>query len=42
MVSWIEAPHFFRSDSLIVLYVGEEDAVVEALKVVLGPQIAGS
>jgi len=42
MVSWIEAPHFFRSGSLIVLYVGEEDLVVETLKVVLGPQIAGS
>ena len=41
MVSWIEAPHFFRSGSLIVLYVGEEDVVVEALKAVLGPQIAG-
>ena len=42
MVSWIEAPHFFRSGSLIVLYVGEEDVVVDALKAVLGPQIAGS
>ncbi len=41
MVSWIEAPHFFRSGSLIVLYVGEEDAIVEALNAVLGPQIAG-
>ncbi len=41
MVSWIEAPHFFRSGSLIVLYVGEEDAIVEALQGVLGPQIAG-
>ena len=41
MVSWIETPHFFRSGSLIVLYVGEEDSVVEALQVVLGLQIAG-
>ena len=41
MVSWIDAPHFFRSESLIVLYVGEEDSVVDALQVVLGPQIAG-
>ncbi len=41
MVSWIEAPHFFRSGSLIVLYVGEEDSVIETLQVVLGPQIAG-
>lgn len=41
MVSWIEAPHFFRSGSLIVLYVGEKDAIVEALQGVLGSQIAG-
>ena len=41
MVSWIEAPHFFRSGRLIVLYVGGEDAVVEALQAALGPQIAG-
>ncbi len=41
MVSWIEAPHFFRSGRLIVLYVGDKDAIVETLNVVLGPQIAG-
>jgi len=41
MVSWVEAPHFFRSGSLIVLYVGEDDAVVDDLQAVLGPQIAG-
>ena len=41
MVSWVEAPHFFRTGNLIVLYVGEEDAIIEALEVVLGPQIAG-
>ncbi len=41
MVSWIEAPHFFRSGSLIALYVGEEASVIETLQVVLGPQIAG-
>jgi hypothetical protein len=41
MISWVEAPHFFRSGSLIALYVGEEDAVVEALEAVLGPQLAG-
>lgn len=40
-VLWVEAPHFFRSGSLIVLYVGEEDSVIETLQVVLGPQIAG-
>ena len=41
MVSWVEAPHFFRTGKLIVLYVGEADAIIEALQVVLWPQIAG-
>jgi hypothetical protein len=41
MISWVEAPHFFRSGNLIVLYVGEVDAIVEALQAILGPQIAG-
>ncbi|GMR10225.1 MAG: hypothetical protein BMS9Abin28_1046 [Anaerolineae bacterium] len=41
MISWVEPPHFYKSGKLIVLYVGEEDAVVEVLEDVLGPQIAG-
>jgi hypothetical protein len=41
MISWVKAPHFYRSGKLIVLYVGEEDPVVDALEVVLGPQFAG-
>ena len=39
--SFDQAPHVFVSGSLIVLYVGEEDSVIETLQVVLGPQIAG-
>ncbi len=41
MVSWVSAPHFYGSGKLIVLYVGEEEAVVAALGNILGPQIAG-
>ena len=41
MVSWIEAPHFFRSGRLIVLYVGEDAEVIETLEDLLGHQIAG-
>ena len=41
MISWVEAPHFYKSGKIIVLYVGEEDAVVDALEVVLGSQFAG-
>ena len=41
MILWVEAPHFYKSGKLIILYVGEEDAVVDVLEVVLGAQIAG-
>ncbi len=41
MISWVEAPHFYTSGKLIVLYVGEEDAVTDVLEVVLGSQFAG-
>ena len=41
MVLWVEAPHFYRSGKLIVLYVGEQDTLVGALAAVLGPQFAG-
>ena len=41
MVSWVAAPHFFRTETAIVLYVGENPKVVEALTSVLGPQFAG-
>lgn len=41
MVAWVEAPHFFTSGKLIILYVGEVQTVLEALQAVVGPQIAG-
>lgn len=41
MVMWVEAPHFFRSGSLIVLYVGEDANVLEVLELILGSQVAG-
>lgn len=42
MISWVEAPHFYKSGKLIVLYVDEENALVEVLTAVLGPQFAGA
>ena len=42
MISWVAAPHFYKSGKLVVLYVGDEDGVVQVLETVLGPQIAGS
>ena len=41
MVTWVGAPHFFRTDTAIVLYVGESPTVIEALTKVMGPQFAG-
>ena len=40
-ILWVEAPHFYKSGKLIVLYVGEEEAVIDVLEIVLGAQIAG-
>ena len=41
MVSWVALPHFFRTVTTIVLYVGENSKVIDALTSVLGPQFAG-
>ena len=41
MVLWVAPPHFFRTDTAIVLYVGENSEVIAALTSVLGPQFAG-
>ena len=41
MISWVEPPHFFRKDRVIVLYLGEDAAVLKTLTDALGPQFAG-
>ena len=41
MVDWISTPHFFRSGNLIVVYVGENQSVIQALQSLLGTQFAG-
>jgi hypothetical protein len=41
MVSWVATPHFYQADDLIVLYVGDQAAIVSALDAAMGPQIAG-
>lgn len=38
---WVGPPHFHRKDRLIVLHVGSDAAVREALVSLLGPQFAG-
>lgn len=41
MISWIASPHFYRAGQLIVLYVGENEAMTSLLESILGPQFAG-
>ena len=38
---WVAPPHFYKSGTLIVLYVGQNSSVIKALEGVLGPQFAG-
>ncbi len=41
IVDWIAPPHFYRKGWIIVLYVGGDAAIKQALEVVLGAQFAG-
>ena len=40
-ILWAAPPHFYRAERLIVLYVGNDPAVISVLETVLGPQVAG-
>lgn len=39
--SWLGTPHFYRQRRLIVLYLGDDSRVIDALTRVLGQQFAG-
>ena len=41
MTDWVDVPHFFRCDSLIILYLGREQRVLEILETHCGAQFAG-
>ncbi len=38
---WIATPHFYKAGRLIVLYVGDDTAVINVLEAVIGSQFAG-
>lgn len=40
-VDWTGPPHFFREERVLVLYVGNDPAVLSLLIELLGPQFAG-
>lgn len=39
MVTWVDAPHFWAKDRVIVLYVGRSDDTIERLTGILGQPI---
>ncbi len=41
MISWVATPHFYKTDRLIMLYVGDSTGVINVLEDVLGLQFAG-
>lgn len=40
-IEWVSYPHFFKSENMIILYVGRSSKIVEALEELVGPQFAG-
>lgn len=41
MITWMATPHFFKAGRVLVLYVGDDQAILELLKGALGAQFAG-
>ncbi len=39
--SWMSTPHFFKSQKLIVIYVGDDQTILRILRAELGNQFAG-
>ena len=40
-ISWVSYLHLFKDDNIIVLYVGEDLGIINALKEIIGLQFAG-
>lgn len=40
-ISWVSFPHFFKKDTLIILYVGENQQILELLNKNYGDEFAG-
>ena len=41
MIDWIATPHFYCGDQVLVIYIGDDQAAVDLLTEILGPQFAG-
>lgn len=40
-ISWVSYPHFYKKGNIIVLYVGENQEIINTLEVIIGLQFAG-
>ncbi|HMB25548.1 MAG TPA: hypothetical protein VKP08_22060, partial [Anaerolineales bacterium] len=41
MVTWIDPPHFYKVGRIIVLYLGNDQAILDLLNKIIGSQFAG-
>ncbi|HEU5100030.1 MAG TPA: hypothetical protein VFU22_13470 [Roseiflexaceae bacterium] len=41
MIEWVAPPHFYQAGRIVALYVGEDQAITEALTQAMGAQLAG-
>ena len=42
MIGWVAPPHFYKAGKLIVIYIGSDSDVINALQEALGSQFAGA
>lgn len=40
-MAWMAAPHFFRKDTQLAIYLGQDRKTLDALSAIFGPQFAG-
>ncbi|WP_313119098.1 hypothetical protein [Proteiniclasticum ruminis] len=40
-ISWVSEPHFFKRNTMMVQYIGEDENTLKLLIAYLGPQFAG-
>lgn len=41
ILTWVSTPHFYRASKLIILYIGQDQPLMDMLQRILGPQFAG-
>ena len=41
MMMWMDAPHFYKTGRIVVIYLGQDENMLELLQHVIGDQFAG-